>query len=70
MAAKKPPPDACSTFENAFQQSAHCHQLDTANMQTDYANERHGLGFLLQNSTRTRSRSSAASIAPVGPGRQ
>jgi hypothetical protein len=38
-----------SVFENAIQQSAHCHQLDTANMQTDYADERHGLGFLLQN---------------------
>lgn len=36
-------------LENAIQQSAHCHQLDTANMQTDYADERHGLGFLLQN---------------------
>ena len=38
-----------SVFENALQQSAHCHQLETANMQTDYADERHGLGFLLQN---------------------
>jgi len=37
-----------SVFEKALQQSAHCHQLDTANMQTDYADERHGLGFLLQ----------------------
>ena len=38
-----------SAFENAIQQSAHRHQLETADMQTDDADERHGLGFLLQN---------------------
>jgi hypothetical protein len=38
-----------SVFENALQQSAHRHQLETANMQTDDADERRGLGFLLQD---------------------
>ena len=38
-----------SAFENAIQQSAHRHQLETADMQTDDADERRGLGFLLQN---------------------
>lgn len=38
-----------SVFANAIQQPAHCHQLETANVQTDDADERHGLGFLLQN---------------------
>lgn len=38
-----------SAFENALQQPAHCHQLDTADVQTDDAHERHRLGVLLQN---------------------
>ena len=38
-----------SAFENAIQQSAHCHQLETANVQADDADEQHGLGFLLQD---------------------
>ena len=38
-----------SVLENAIQQSAHRHQLETANVQTDDADERHGLGFLLQD---------------------
>ena len=36
-------------FENALQQSAHRHQLETANVQADDADERRGLGFLLQD---------------------
>ena len=38
-----------SAFEDALQQSAHRHQLDTANMQTDDADERRRLGFLFQD---------------------
>ncbi|MBB3724644.1 hypothetical protein FHR33_000504 [Nonomuraea dietziae] len=38
-----------SAFEKALEQTAHCHQLETADVQTDYADERRGLGFLLQN---------------------
>jgi len=38
-----------SVFENALQQPAHRHQLETAHMQTDDADERDGLGFLLQD---------------------
>ena len=38
-----------SVFAQAIQQSAHGHQLETAHVQSDDADERHGLGFLLQN---------------------
>jgi hypothetical protein len=38
-----------SVFEDALQQPAHGHQLEAANVQTDDAGERHGLGFLLQD---------------------
>ncbi|MBB5959648.1 hypothetical protein FHS29_006269 [Saccharothrix tamanrassetensis] len=38
-----------SVFEDALQQSAHRHQLDGADVQTDYADERHGLGRLFQD---------------------
>ena len=50
MAAKKTaggtPP---SVFENALQQSAHGHQFDAADVQTDDAGEGGGLSFLLQD---------------------
>ena len=38
-----------SVFENALQQPAHRHQLDAADVQADDADERRGLGFLLQD---------------------
>ena len=38
-----------SVLENALQQSAHRHQLETADVQTDDADERRGLGLLLQH---------------------
>lgn len=50
MAAKNPCGRTLSAvFPNTIQESAHCHQLETANVQTDDADERDGLGFLLQN---------------------
>lgn len=50
MAAKNPCGRTLpSVFPNTIQESAHCHQLQTANVQTDDADERDGLGILLQN---------------------